>query len=85
MTALLFYFVFKEKLSLKHLLGMSVIMIGVIITGYSKSIATDKDISGKETENNFYYLTIAFLYILVLCVLLSVSGIITRLAFIRGY
>lgn len=49
MTALLFYFVFKEKLSLKHLIGMSVIMIGVLIIGYSKSQGTQSDNSSQDS------------------------------------
>ena len=39
-TALLFYFIYKERLLLQHIIGMNMLMLCVITVGFSKEVGS---------------------------------------------
>ena len=50
-TAITFYFLYKERLTLQHMIGMIMIISSVIIVGIAKSIAHSSSSSRKDDDD----------------------------------
>lgn len=80
-TSLVFFIAFKERLSIKHMIGMICVVMSIVMIGFANS---NREKSSIQTSENLMSPIVPLLLALCFCFIIAISSLIARLVIKRG-
>ncbi|CDW80993.1 UNKNOWN [Stylonychia lemnae] len=83
MSAVIFYFLYEEKLSQRHLFGLALMITAVVLISIGKpasqkstTLTPSEQLALEETQA--YYLTLSIIFAIVCGIILTINGLVMR-------
>lgn len=75
-SAVLFYFLYDEKLSIRHFIGLSLMIVAVVLISVGKTRKTETEVLVDDVSEE--YLAMAVIFALLSGVILTLNGLVMR-------
>lgn len=81
-SSILFYFLYEEKLSIRHLIGLALMLTAVVLISIGKpsssSLTEGSSVSTELEAEQAYYLVLAIIFALICGLILTINAVIMR-------